>query len=78
VDWLICELPGGGTQAIAAWMTDAALCSTFSTGPPEVSITALTELVSFLRALNSSLKADKQLEIRSSTEHLNEATKTDE
>ncbi len=78
MDWLICELPGGGTQAVAAWMTDAALCSTFSTGPPEVSIAALTELLSFLRALNSSMKADQPLEILSSTEHLNEATKTDE
>jgi hypothetical protein len=44
-------------------MTDAALGATFSAGPPEVSATALIELLSFLRALNFSVKADQQLEI---------------
>jgi hypothetical protein len=71
-------LPGGGTQAIPIWMTDAGLCATFSVGPPEVSATALGELLSFLCALNSSVKTDQQLEMRSSREHLDEAIKTDE
>jgi len=77
-DWLICELPGGDTQTIPTWMTDAALCATFSAGPPEVSVTALTELFSFLRALNSSVKSNQLLEIASSTERVDEAAKTDE
>lgn len=72
--WLICESPGGGTQAIPTWMTDAALCAAFSAGPPEVSATALVELLPFLRDLNSSVKADAQLEVRPSREHLDEAT----
>jgi hypothetical protein len=59
-------------------MTDAALCATFSAGPPEVSIAALIELLSFLRALNSSVKSKQLLEIASSTERLDEAAKTDE
>jgi hypothetical protein len=77
-DWVICELPAGGTQAIPTWMTDAALCATFSSGPPEASAAALVELLSFLRALNSSLKADANSETRPSREHMDEATETDE
>jgi hypothetical protein len=77
-DWVVCELPGGGTQAIPAWMTDAVLCATFSAGPPEVSATALVELLSFLRALNSTVKADQQVEIRPSEEHVDEAIEADE
>jgi hypothetical protein len=77
-DWLICELPGGGTQAIPTWMTDSALCTTFSTGPPEVSAAALVELLSFLRALNSSVKADQQSESRPSRENADEATEANE
>jgi hypothetical protein len=77
-DWLVCELPEGHTQAIPTWMTDAALCSTFSAGPPEVSATALRELLSFLLAVNSSVKADQELKLRPSREHLDEATETDE
>jgi hypothetical protein len=59
-------------------MTDAVLCATFSAGPPEVSATALVELLSFLRALNSTVKADQQVEIQPSEEDLNEATQADE
>jgi hypothetical protein len=77
-DWLICELPGGGTQAVPTWMTDAALCATFSAGAPEVSVAALVELLSFLRALNSPVKADQQLEIQSSGEYTDEAIKANE
>ena len=77
-DWLICELPGGDTQTIPAWMTDATLCATFSSGPPEVSINALVELLSFLCALNCSVKSNRLSEIAASTEGLNEAAQTDE
>jgi hypothetical protein len=77
-DWLVCELPGGSTQAIPTWMTDAAVCATFSAGPPEVAVTALAELLSFLRALNSSVKADRQSEDQPSREHLDEAIEIDE
>jgi hypothetical protein len=59
-------------------MTDAALCSTFSASPPEVSATALRELLSFLLALNSSVKPGQQLEFRPSREYLEEASETDE
>jgi hypothetical protein len=59
-------------------MTDAALCTTFSAGPAEVSVTALVELLSFLRALNSPVKADQQLEIRSSRENADEAIEANE
>jgi hypothetical protein len=59
-------------------MTDAVLCATFSAGPPEVSTTALVELLSFLRALNSTMKADQQVEIRPSEEHVDEAIEADE
>jgi hypothetical protein len=77
-DWLICELPDGSTQTIPAWMADAALCATFSSGPPEVSVSALTELFSYLRALNSSVKSNQLSEIAALTEYLNEAAETNE
>jgi hypothetical protein len=57
-------------------MTDSALCATFSAGPPEVSASALVELLSFLRALNSSVKADRQAKTRPSRENADEATET--
>jgi hypothetical protein len=59
-------------------MADAALCATFSAGPPEVSITALIELRSFLRALNCCVKSNRLSEIAASTEGLNEGAETDE
>jgi hypothetical protein len=59
-------------------MTDSALCAAFSAGPPEVSVAALVELLSFLDALNSSLKADQQLESRPSRENADEPTEANE
>jgi hypothetical protein len=76
--FLICELPAGDTQTVPTWMTDAALCAEFSLGPPEASAAALVELVCFLRALDCSVKADQQSDIRPSTENPDEANESDE
>ena len=59
-------------QAIPLWMTDAALCSRFSAGSPEVSLTALAELQSFLRGLHSSVKSNQTESVAPSTERLDE------
>ena len=71
--FLICELPAGDTQTVPTWMTDAALCAEFSLGPPEASAAVLVELLCFLRALDCSVKADRQSDIRLSTENPDEA-----
>jgi hypothetical protein len=76
--FLICEVPDGGTQTVPKWMTDAALCTLFCLGPPEVSAAALMELLCFLRALDCSVKADQKSDIRPSTENPDEANESDE
>jgi len=58
-DWLICETPEGNALAVPVWMTDAAICAGFSSGPPLVSVSALRELRSFLDALQPAATCDK-------------------
>jgi hypothetical protein len=43
--------------AIPVWMTDAAACSKFSTGDPQVSVEALVALRALLDSLRSSRSA---------------------
>lgn len=64
--------------AIPVWMTDQAVCGTFSKGPPVVSLSALGVLRIFFDALQSTINCDKSSGNISSLECPDEATKKDQ
>jgi hypothetical protein len=72
-DCLVCESPRGHPIAIPVWMTDQVVCAGFSVGPPEVSLSALNALQTFLDDLRSTAECDKPSENTSPAEASDEA-----
>ena len=58
---LYIEVQPGLSREIPAWMCDAAVCATISSGPPRVAVAALTELRAVLDFCSTGRQSDRSL-----------------
>ena len=55
------EVQPGLSREIPAWMCDAAVCATISSGPPRIAVAALTELRAVLDLCSTGRQSDRSL-----------------
>src|SRR5215831_10590881 len=58
---LYIEVQPGLSREIPAWMCDAAVCATISSGPPRIVVAALTELRAVLDFCSTGRQSDRSL-----------------
>jgi len=58
---LYIEVQPGLSREIPAWMCDAAVCATISSGPPRIAVAALTELRAVLDLCSTGRQSDRSL-----------------
>ena len=58
---LYIEVQPGISREIPAWMCDAAVCATISSGPPRIAVAALTELRAVLDLCSTGRQSDRSL-----------------
>ena len=64
VGFIDCELPDGTVGVIPSWMTDAVVCSQFTSGEPRVSISALVQLRTVLDRVVAGDPQDDREDVR--------------